>query len=108
MSPEIKRAPVSPSEAAELQTEQIPEEVFVVFNGLIAQNLKHGRSRVLQREVVARLEAEGMSTEDIYDKNWLDVEDSYRAAGWQVRYDKPVAYAGESFEPYFEFRASQG
>lgn len=107
MSPEFNRGPVSPGEAAELQTQQIPNEVFEVFNQLIAQNLFNGRSRVLQKEVVAQLEAEGHERASIFDKHWLDVEDSYRAVGWKVKYDKPVYYAGENFDAYFEFTASK-
>jgi hypothetical protein len=107
MSPEARRGPVSPSEAAELQTEQIPEEVFIVFNSLIARNLREGRSTVLRDEVVTELEARGMNREDIFSKHWLDVEGSYCEAGWDVKYDSPVAYGGETFEPYYEFRAEQ-
>ena len=42
MSPETLRGPVSPMEEKELKTEQIPDEVFEIFNGLIAQNLFSG------------------------------------------------------------------
>lgn len=105
MSPEIKRGPVSPAEVAELKTEQIPEQVFEVFNGLIAQNL-HGRySRVLQKDVLAELEDRGMNRSEIFEKHWLDVEDSYREVGWKVDYDRPVYWGGENFDAYFEFKA---
>lgn len=102
MSPEQRRGPVSPSEAKELQTEQIPEEVFIVFNGLIAQNLRRGYSRVKQKEVMGQLKERGLEVKDIYDKHWLDVEDSYREAGWEVKYDSP-SYGDNDFDPYFEF-----
>lgn len=107
MSPEMKRGPVSPREAAELQTEQIPDEIFMIFNGLIAQNLYRGRAMVKQKDVLAAAEAQGLKRSEIFDRHWLDVEDSYRTAGWQVKYDKPVYYAGEDFEPYFEFSAKK-
>ena len=103
MSPEIKRGPMSPAEAMELQVQQIPDEVFVAFNALIAQNLSYGRATVKQHDVVARLEGQGMNRRDIYDRHWLDVEVSYRALGWKVIYDKP-GY-NETGEAYFEFRA---
>jgi hypothetical protein len=102
MSPEAIR-PVSPREAAEMQTEQIPDAVFGVFNELIAQNLYHGRSTVLQKDVVERLVEQGMDRGKIFEKHWLDVEDSYREAGWSVKYDKPVYWGGEDFDAYFEF-----
>ncbi len=105
MSPEVRRGPVSPAEAAELQTEQIPDEVFIAFNGLIAQNLQQGRARVLQKDVVALLEAQGRNRDEIYKQHWLDIEDSYRATGWKVAYDKPMYYAGENYDAFFEFSA---
>lgn len=106
MSPEVKRGPVSPLEAAELKTEQIPDEVFIVFNGLIAQNLMYGRSNVKQKEVVAQLKEQDMSRKDIFDKRWLDIEDSYRAEGWQVTYSSP-SYGDTGFDPYYTFKAPQ-
>ncbi len=106
MSPEIKRGPINPIEAAELKTtEIIPEEVFGAFNELIAQNLQGKSSRVLQKEIVKRLKDDGMKESEIFEKHWLDVEGSYREVGWEVKYDKPVYYAGENFEPYFLFTA---
>jgi len=107
MSSERLHGPVSPTEAAELQTVQIPDEVFDVFNGLIAQNLNRGHSRVLQKDVVEQLEARGLDRSKIFDQHWLDVEDSYRTAGWTVSYDRPVYYAGESFDAYFDFKAGK-
>ena len=107
MSPEVRRGPASPREIKELQTQQIPDEVFEVFNGLIAQNLSYGRSRVLQKDVVEQLVEGGMDRNEIFERHWLDVEDSYRAAGWQVKYDKPVYYAGEDFDAYFLFMAGK-
>lgn len=103
MSPEAKRGPLTPAQAAEQQVQQIPDEVFGVFNTLITESLSLGRAKVLQKDVLDQLEVQGMDRRDVFSKGWLEVEDSYRAAGWGVRYNKPVAYAGESFEPYFEF-----
>ena len=103
MSPEIKNLPVSPVEAGELRKEQIPGGVFTVFNSLISQNLHRGRARVLQKDVLAQLEDQGMDRTTIFDRHWLDVEDSYREVGWKVEYDKPVSWGGENFEAYFQF-----
>ena len=103
MSPEIKRGPMSPTEAMELQMQQIPDEVFIAFNALIAQNLSYGRSIVGQKEVVDRLKEQGIDINEMYRRHWLDVEDSYRALGWKVMYDKP-GY-NEDYDAYFEFRA---
>ncbi len=107
MSPEQSRGPVAPQEIQALKTEQIPEEVFTVFNDLIAENLRSGCSKVLQKDVMFRLEEMGMNRSEVYRHRWLDVEDSYRAVGWHVEYDKPVYWGGEDFEPYFKFRSSE-
>ena len=48
-------------------------------------------------EVVAK----ALKRKEIYDKNWLDVEDVYESAGWKVEYDKP-GY-NENYEPTFTF-----
>lgn len=107
MSPEIVRGPLSPPEAAERRTEQIPEEVFNVFNGLITQNLVDGRSKVLQKDVIAQLEERGFVRQEIFTKHLLDVEDSYRKVGWEVVYDRPAYWGGENFEAYFKFCAQR-
>ncbi len=108
MSPEFNGEvvrPIAPTEIIEAKTEQIPGEVFAVFNTLIAQNIDHGRSRVLQKHVLEQLEAQGMNRSEIFKRHWLDVEESYREAGWHVKYDKPVYWGGEDFDAYFEFRS---
>jgi hypothetical protein len=107
MSPEARRGPISPSEAAELQAEQIPDAVFAAFNELIAQNLNEGRAVVMQRDVLALLRAQGIDRDEVMERRWLDIEGSYRTVGWQVKYDKPMRYADENFEPYFEFSSDQ-
>ncbi len=99
------RGPLGPAELEKLRVEQIPDVVYVIFNNLIAQNLHNGRSRVLQKDVVSQLEAQGMDRAVIYEKKWLDVEPSYQEAGWNVFYDKPAYYAGENYDAYFEFTA---
>jgi hypothetical protein len=101
MSPERSHGPLSPSEAADLQTEQIPDEVFIAFNGLIARNLRGGRAFVFQKDVVEILEQQGIDRQQVYKTHWLDVEDSYRATGWDVKYDKPGF--NETYEPNFTF-----
>jgi hypothetical protein len=107
MSPESRQGPISPREAAELQTEQIPDVVFEAFNELIAQNLDEGRAVVKQKDVLVLLGTKGVEPDEVFERRWLDIEGSYRAVGWQVTYDKPARYAGETYEPYFEFSSEQ-
>ena len=41
------------------------------------------------------------SRDDIFRKHWLDFEELYKNAGWNVVYKTPAI--GENFEPYFNF-----
>ncbi len=72
----------------------------------IIKCLRHfnGRhSRILQKDVIARIIASEpeLTSQQIFDNHWLDIEDLYRKVGWKVKYDKP-AYC-ESYDASFEF-----
>jgi len=43
----------------------------------------------------------GLTRQGMYDKGWMDVEDAYRKAGWDVDFDKP-GY-NETYEANFTF-----
>jgi hypothetical protein len=61
----------------------------------------------LQKDVVNELVALGLKRNEIFKNHWLDVEEIYEEAGWQVAYDKP-GY-NETYEASFEFTdASKG
>lgn len=82
--------PIRPSQVVEVQTRQIPDGVFEIFNELISQNWDGERSLVKQDVVVQRvLKKYDIARSEIFDKRYLDVESSYRKAGWNVEYDKP-------------------
>lgn len=42
-----------------------------------------------------------MPADEVFKKGWLNVEYLFRAAGWEVQYDKP-GY-NETYEAYFTF-----
>lgn len=101
---------VTPATIAEKKKQVIPKEVFDAFDELIAANYDGDGATVMQNEVIALIltnfnkgksEAEYITRQTIFDKNWLNVEEVYRNAGWRVNYDKP-AY-NESYEASFEF-----
>ncbi len=82
--------PLTPQEIKKLKTENIPDEVFEVFNTLIAREFNGSTTaRVAQRDVVAALEAVNISEREALDNGWLDVEAAYEDKGWSVIYDKP-------------------
>ena len=94
--------PITPDEVKQRVQNSIPEGVFEAFNEAIARKYRSGRAVVLQKDVVALIsEKMNVSDDAVFENHWLDVEDSYRQAGWKVNYDKP-AYC-ENYEAFFEF-----
>ncbi len=102
--------PISPKDVGGARAAAIPEEVFQAFNELIVRKWDGSRSRVLEKEAVdlaaAKLKAAGRGDVEscrssLYENGWLDVEASYRRAGWRVEYDKP-GYC-ETYDASYEF-----
>ena len=80
--------------------EEFPDAVFEAFNELIVEDFDGESATVLQCDLVALMKKKGLKEKAIYDNDWLEVEDVYRAAGWKVRYE---SMAWESGEPNFTF-----
>ncbi len=94
---------LSPQEVLERKQDTTPELVLETVNRLLTEKITvDGRARIKQDEIMAILVEGGLNRREIFDKHWLDFEDRYRAAGWEVKYDKP-GY-NESYDAYFEFR----
>lgn len=81
--------PIRPDQVGSLSVQQIPGAVFEAFNIEIAARFDNGAAVVPQDRVVERLVAGGMNRSEIFNNCWLNVEESYRDAGWGVRYEKP-------------------
>lgn len=92
---------INPNEVVAARKASLPDVVVEVFNKLIAENFNGHSASVYQSEVMKSLVAEGLKSNEIFKKGWLDVEDIYRKQGWEVKYDKP-GY-NESYEAYFKF-----
>lgn len=96
--------PITPAEVGAHKAKVIPGFVFEIFNELITKDYCRGRSIVYQDEVIAKIlaryptEEAGMRRQEIFSSGWLNVEDVYVAAGWQVGYDKP-----ETHRAYYMF-----
>jgi hypothetical protein len=89
--------PITPAEAEERRKVNIPGFVIDVVNRLIVENVTpNGTATVLVSDIKAALHHG-------YRKEWLDFEELYREAGWEVTYDGP-AY-NETYPAYFKFRA---
>jgi len=106
--------PLSPSDVTKKKAASIPEVMFEVVNDLIVKTWDgHQADIALEKIVDGYLSKafEGASREtlaaartQLFSSGWLDFEDAYRAAGWSVRFDRPVYYGGENFAPHYTFK----
>ncbi len=89
--------PIKPSEVVKKKTAQIPEIVFEVANELIAENWTGSSATFTVDELAERVVARGTPPADtpvnyraaLFAKRAFDIEDSYREAGWTVKFDRP-------------------
>jgi len=99
--------PIRPDSLIKLIEDRIPDEVIQAFNALIAKEWDGQEAIIAQDEVVREIRSnfrksdKPMSSEMIFDLNYLNIEDLYRKEGWKVVYDKP-GY-NEDYEAKFTF-----
>ena len=100
--------PIKPSDVARAKTETLPDAVIESFNELIALRWDGEVSHFRQEDVVERIleKIPGFNRRTIFDRGWLDVEDTYREQGWSVTYDRPGF--NETYEPTFTFKKGPG
>lgn len=97
--------PIKPNEV----TQEIPEFVIEAANECIKRNyVEIKKSSVFtQDELIEQIISKvglslGVTREQLFKNNWLDIEETYRNAGWKVEYDRPSYY--ESGKPIFKFK----
>lgn len=93
--------PVKPREVPAKKRKSIPEGAIEAFNELIVQRFDGYSAFVKQDDVVRLMVLKGLDQAEIFENEWLDVEEIYRKAGWLVRYDAP-AYC-ETYDAFFVF-----
>lgn len=100
--------PITPDEAAELKEKLLPvNTVIEAFNECIAENWDGRTSVVKQTKVVNRIvdlfikEGKTITSGEIFEKGFLDIEVAYERYGWAVDYNKP-GY-NEDYEPHWTF-----
>ena len=97
--------PITPDEAVQRKSEGLPDYVLEGFNEMISRRIDtQKRARFTQNEVIdviLGLAPEHVTRHTLFENKWLDVEKTYRDAGWHVKYDKPD-YT-ESYAAYFVF-----
>jgi hypothetical protein len=83
--------PITPDEVVEVKRTVIPEDVIEAVNKLIAQHWDGHRSRFTVDQAVMAIKARtGFSRTALFDLHYLNFEEIYRAAGWDVVYDQPA------------------
>lgn len=98
--------PIKPNEIIAIKKEQFPEEVFEVVNEIIAKYWDGYSSSFLQKELAKAIASKlKCTTAEVYKNHYLDIEEMYEEAGWNVVYDKP-GY-NESYEASFTFTKSK-
>jgi hypothetical protein len=97
--------PISPSEIASQKLKDIPSFVFSIVNKRLAAKYVDGIFEVTikQDDIIADILAHKpeMIRRDVFDNGWLNIEEVYRQAGWDVHYDSP-GY-NESYDAFFKF-----
>lgn len=101
--------PITPGEVYQTQQDSIPDFVFEVVNDLLVKRVStpYGQATIKQDDIAKAIRAHPTYLQmqpqpDIYAGHWMDFEDHYRKAGWNVEYDKP-AY-NENYPATFTFR----
>lgn len=95
--------PIKPDEVS-VPKPEIPDFVITAFNNLIKSKWNGKEAVILQSEVVkeiTKLMPKEYKRSDIFDNRWLDVEDLFLAAGWDVIFHKYPYYDPE--EDYYKF-----
>lgn len=92
-------SPIRPDEVASQKQNEFPDWAIEVWNRLIAMAWSSGRAVVKQGDAVSALREANQGIDPIHD--FLEVEDIYRQAGWDVEYDKPGF--NESYPATFTF-----
>lgn len=100
--------PITPGEVSKKKAADMPDQVIEAFNELIAKHWDGKASSFKQTEIVdlivSRMEVRRGA---VFDNGWLNVEELYEKAGWEVDYDQP-GWADEHYEPVFTFTKLKG
>ena len=115
---------ISPKQVAAKKAESFPDYVFDAFNELIAENFSAGSAKVTQDKAVQRIldkanagisdqelddefggYGRSLSRAQLFERGYLNIEEVYRAQGWDVDYHKAYAFMNDMGPSYFTFRS---
>lgn len=79
--------PITPQE---VKSAALPDEVIEVFNELIQKFWDDGQAVFTQSEAASLIsDRMGVPQRELFERHYLDVEATYRGAGWIVEHDEP-------------------
>lgn len=94
--------PISPAEAKKLQYTYIPEAVYAAVNKFLVQKANSKNITIKVKDVIEEIErTSDITSTDLYDNYWLDIEPAYKEQGWIVFYDKPGW--NENYDSFWKF-----
>ena len=106
--------PFTPDEVLANKREVIPAFVIEAVNTLLTKRFSGTSCTIRQKELIELAEKIGMdqgtipdwaTRQTFFDEHWLDFEPIFKAAGWNVVYDKPGW--DETYEPFWKFERSK-
>jgi len=96
---------ITPEECKE---KALPDFVIKSVNKCIQENYRKDSFVIYQDDLVKEIikhidsdESYNIKKQMIFNNHWLDIEETYREAGWEVEYNKP-GY-NEGYPAYFKF-----
>ena len=100
-----KTSPISPNEVQSIKNIQIPNAMIEAANHLIVKNWNgtyaNFKTKDLKEEYLSRTEFREIAEKEIYEYNYLDIENLFREVGWKVDFDRPGF--NESYDSNFTF-----
>lgn len=94
--------PLNPKCLIKAKAFEIPSIIIVIVNKLIDENWDGHQSKVWQSDLITRIQhMTGIDRADILRNSWLNIETTYRRAGYEVNYVAPAW--GIKGDAYFEF-----
>ena len=98
--------PLSPKDVESAKTKRIPPQIIEAANELIAERWDGHEATFTLHELGQRARAKlGMDPKVDFESGQLDIEPSFRKAGWIVDFDRP-GY-NETYDARFTFRKKE-
>lgn len=96
--------PITPKEATYSKLTNIPDDVLIVVNSMLAESFTGSEAIIYLDELISRILNETTITRTgLFENKWLNFEKDYRKSGWKVEFIKPDY--NETGRSYYHFKA---